>query len=1135
MYKNMTRKGLAFGAGIALVASGLASVPAQAAGNINDNEVGLVPRTGTEYGMLLSNVLDLKSTVSTGAAVGTANLKWLVTDPDAELLFDYDGDLATETNAFIALAASDLEATTVRSNLKITGAGTSTATIEIRSTAAHGLIVGDVITTAGTVAVSDVALASVAVSGITATASAATDGTAGKKNFTIVDDGDDLFADLQNGDTVTFDSLGTASDFAGGTGGIAGLDGAQVISAVTDTDGNGFADSFVIANVTSDAAATNTATANAGTAVSAARADLLDADAQTALNGTHVLTAVNDGAGTEFIQFVVDDTAANLVNLTGSIGTADITTITITEISQELVLDTYATISAGSLGGGMTNLAIVTRAADKSFVINTTRDAAASETAILRLVSKSTDAHTVTVQAWIDGNGDGLIDGTENASSVRTITFVTTASGAPIVTVDQPISGLATWIGNVSFASTINQSQITASRLALGLGVIEAGALEDASTASAVTGIAFSAEDTLTYNSTANNWRLETGGTSGVPVVANYASGTDDVFRAGFTYVAELVLDGVPQGNRVYKSTSSSLADAVANVSSDRTDNVLKNSSTSYKVRATTTALSVSAKVTKSTVAVVGAPVQVTIARNSLNALSSITAGGKTLTSTTVGGSITFATTTDAAGKAVVAIANSLGKAGDSINVTMTHAGLSSSATTFAWAAPVNAGAEFTRDGNYTGADATDVLAITQGAALSLNYNVFDEFGASPANNHRVLVTYTPIGNLAGVAQLEVVKTTIVSGTSAGFSLTDTSTVLGTYNVVAKLQKLNTATAAYDLGDADTITTTVNVQADITPAIVTVVGTVQGTSALEAEDLEAADIRADKNQDTPAYTDGGRYNVAGSVVNAAGVPIVGAQVLLTAPAGTAFENGNVYTLSTATVTTDSVGAYTVKLFSQKGGKFTVTATAGTATATTVTSLVFPAANTGTGSALTLDIPASAMPGTSFTATATLVDKFGNPVVAVSGANNVLVSVDYTGPGVTVGTLPTSFNASGELKFNVLLGTNDTGTITVVVRYDGDTTSTTNLNDYSVTKSVVVGAPAAAEKVNAGSFLGYVAVYAKGHKGSTISWKIAGKWFKTTITSDYQVFQRKTVAVGMDVNVDIYIDSVKKLSKVVATR
>ena len=73
------------------------------------------------------------------------------------------------------------------------------------------------------------------------------------------------------------------------------------------------------------------------------------------------------------------------------------------------------------------------------------------------------------------------------------------------------------------------------------------------------------------------------------------------------------------------------------------------------------------------------------------------------------------------------------------------------------------------------------------------------------------------------------------------------------------------------------------------------------------------------------------------------------------------------------------------------------------------------------------------------------------------------------------------------------------------------------------------------KTNAGSFNGHVAVYAKGHKGKTLSWKIAGKWFKTKITSDYQVFQRKTAAIGPNVTVHLYIDGKKQLTKTVKTR
>ena len=74
-----------------------------------------------------------------------------------------------------------------------------------------------------------------------------------------------------------------------------------------------------------------------------------------------------------------------------------------------------------------------------------------------------------------------------------------------------------------------------------------------------------------------------------------------------------------------------------------------------------------------------------------------------------------------------------------------------------------------------------------------------------------------------------------------------------------------------------------------------------------------------------------------------------------------------------------------------------------------------------------------------------------------------------------------------------------------------------------------------QKVNAGSFNRSIAVYAKGHKGKTLSWKTAGKWSRKTITSDYQVFQRRTAAVGLDVNVQLYLNGEKQSTKTVRTR
>jgi hypothetical protein len=73
------------------------------------------------------------------------------------------------------------------------------------------------------------------------------------------------------------------------------------------------------------------------------------------------------------------------------------------------------------------------------------------------------------------------------------------------------------------------------------------------------------------------------------------------------------------------------------------------------------------------------------------------------------------------------------------------------------------------------------------------------------------------------------------------------------------------------------------------------------------------------------------------------------------------------------------------------------------------------------------------------------------------------------------------------------------------------------------------------KTNSGTFNGYVAVYARGYKGKTLSWKIAGKWFTTAITSDYQIFQRRTVAVGLDVNVHLYLNGEKESTRTVTTR
>ena len=74
-------------------------------------------------------------------------------------------------------------------------------------------------------------------------------------------------------------------------------------------------------------------------------------------------------------------------------------------------------------------------------------------------------------------------------------------------------------------------------------------------------------------------------------------------------------------------------------------------------------------------------------------------------------------------------------------------------------------------------------------------------------------------------------------------------------------------------------------------------------------------------------------------------------------------------------------------------------------------------------------------------------------------------------------------------------------------------------------------------LNVGTFNGKIVVYAKGYKGSTLSWKIAGKWQKVTVTKDFQAFDRLTSAIGLTVKIDLFLNGVTPaaFSKTVVTK
>ena len=110
----------------------------------------------------------------------------------------------------------------------------------------------------------------------------------------------------------------------------------------------------------------------------------------------------------------------------------------------------------------------------------------------------------------------------------------------------------------------------------------------------------------------------------------------------------------------------------------------------------------------------------------------------------------------------------------------------------------------------------------------------------------------------------------------------------------------------------------------------------------------------------------------------------------------------------------------------------------------------------------------------------------------------------------------------------MLSSNLTGTGTVTVSYDQNRDNDyADTKDLVVTQTVTIGAE---QKVNAGSFKGYVAVYAKGYEGQRLSAKIGDDWVIVDPIVNNQengTLFRVTdfTGAGVDIAVRIYIDRV----------
>jgi hypothetical protein len=1191
MTKNMTRKGLAFGAGFALIASGLAGVPAQAVGE--DGNVRLSPDTGAEYDVRATDAFDLKAGWS-DAVEGTGNfLKYLVEAGTGAFKFDLDSnpdatdEIYTVTNGLgvVTTAATGIASSTV-SGLTVNTIVTSVA---------HGLVVGDTIKVAG----------------VTAAAS----GDDGRINIYAVV--------ATQADSTTFTYTVATSTNAAASGVSAGT-----ITKIASNTGT------VVKLFTTAAHSFQTADVVAVSGIVSV----------TNVNANQTLTDV----GTNFIQF----TQANAATVVMGDGTDVLAAVQTDGLSSRADINARGLGSYNIVAGddGTINLHITETslvAGTTNYVIDSNDIVNAGSDHVLRLTATSDTATTqLKVTAWIDANDNGLIDSTESSSPKRTVNFLRPLDITATSTIRPVTVGENNVTVDVMFTPVLNGNMIlrsegkTASTVDVAIAQVDFTRQGDSTLEESITDGTYS-NTTKKFTFTSKNfdnagWAVTAAtkvapGTNGQsasskPFIRTIAVSATGVVTAtiaesadGTTYT--LTPHGLRVGDKVvvtdedgaqvwesatavtitsvpttssftYKITSTTAVATTTLTAADNTKEAFYTVDTYLRDKTepgTVTAqfyfdvvgnVAVAANGSRTAAQTVGAVASYSVgaqvvgasgiavdgvASATVSAAGSIFKGTTTASAvvivtdedgdpvgagvditlsatksspgtvkvngTTVGTSATaFYAKTDASGRVTLSIENSSAVAAETVAITASSQGATASKT-------------FTyEDKKYTLHDLADATAantararvVASGASYTFNLLAQDQFKQAAGADVRLLVTTEDRTVSQNIVPLTAAGTATVVVADGGLGAgTFTDVKVGFQKLTSGVWATQSGTDAFqdwnnDAAEDDDLAKVV-INYDSTAALLTLnanganfpgSGTADNAALVAVAALKAIDLRNTAGI-AGVYTSAQTGTVSGQVTNTFGVAKPGSSVTVSG-AGLLFNAGDIWALNSVTLLANATGQFSVTAFASTGGAKVVTATVGSVSKT------FTITFTGVAGDATLTVtsPAAVKPASTFQVKAKIADTLGNGVNTAPG----FVKVTYSGPGIVFGALPTETDANGELMFSVLLGSNDTGTVSVTVSYDqnadGDYLDAKDQSVTTTTEINATGAASSAAKVNVGSFKGYVALYAKGYKGQKMTAIVAGKWIKVdSLASDFERVVRYTGA-GYSITTKIYIDGVQ---------
>jgi hypothetical protein len=764
------------------------------------------------------------------------------------------------------------------------------------------------------------------------------------------------------------------------------------------------------------------------------------------------------------LKWLIEKPVGVGLSTSNKVGTAEIAAATWTDDYREVSGTATSSVIAAD-GATTTSGNIASNHVLKLQVVSFSADA-------VQPTSLST-AVTVHVTPWLDLDGDGTLDASEPQGDRQAIAFVPWSGIGATVDIAAVSAGDTRLTGSSVIPATVNREQLNSNFVIEVIGkdyadqVTKFGNyLGGDSKSSAVSGTLLSQK--------ATNF-VSVSSVTTVPISPT-------------SYSVRLYYGTIGQGTQVAAKNINSTVNTVAalsiapvvgtNITADW--KVRPNQTYTVKVHASTGSGAISVSGAVLNVALSGESLVLGVKEISINGAASTTSYPTALSVTT--GADGFASFT----LQTFGFANE-----DAITITVNKGATNTSGTLT------------TYDPVYTVVEGSAYYAVAPGASVAMNYAVEDQYGvASARTDQRLKVERTAT---TGFNYAETISYVAVSGGAATFNYSgQPATATGSTQVTVTLQRMNSNNGTYATDSGSSAITT-----DI---VVTSTANSFGTGLATSFSASVSYFPS-----TVSWT-----TVEGTVA------VTGSAVVVTGPSALIFRASAALPATTSggiTVAAGSGGAYSFQVAGKLVGSHTMTLTNGTATTTSL--FVVDAVSDDNGYAMSFDVT-SVTPGKTAIVTGTLVDENGNPVDTTNEDGDATIAISYTGTaGIPVGTLPTETDANGEFKLSLLTSAADEGTLTITATYLKDGASTATANQITKVHTVAIGGSSAAadQKVNAGSFKGYVAVYAKGYQGQRMSAKIGNDW--VVVESLASNFERVVdfTGAGYTIAVRIYIDRV----------